>query len=215
MQPIGKLKIILVDTHVLFRKGLKAILSDYTDFTVVSDFSNWNECIPNLLTEKVDIIIIDTDFSKFAKEEFPIFFKENNLHTKILALTLANSKKEVLSAIQTGINGYLLKNEEIDVLVQNLKRLHQGKFVVSDDLVEQIVQLIKVKNDFPFQYFLSERELDVLKLVNSGSSNKQISQSLFISENTVKTHIKHLFKKFSVNNRKDVVEKAKYWGIIN
>jgi len=208
-----KIKLVLVDNHVLFRKGLKAILSDYSDFEVIGDFSNLHESLPLIQFGNIDILIIDTDFSKFSSKELKINEPGREKSTKVLALTLENSPIQNLNVITSGVDGYLLKDEEIEDLITNLKKIFEGKFVLSEKLNKNLVDLIQEKMNFPFHYILSEREFDVLRLVQDGLTNKEISQNLFLSENTVKTHLKHIFKKLSVKNRKDAIAKAKMWGI--
>ncbi|HSM26348.1 MAG TPA: response regulator transcription factor [Anaerolineaceae bacterium] len=214
VQTNEKIKIILIDHHVLFRKGLRAILNDYPSFEVVGDYSDWDEYQQKNFTADINILIVDTDFSQYTKEELRMKKNRINKTAKILALSFLNSHYDLLDALKTGVDGFLLKDEAIETLVDNLKKVHQGKFVLSEDLIEVLIRLLVEKNDFPFHNFLSKRELIVLEMLNSGFTNKQISQKLFLSENTIKTHLKHIFKKFSVNNRKKAVEKAKLWGIL-
>lgn len=214
MQTNDKIKIILIDHHVLFRKGLRAILNDNPSFEVVGDYSDWGDIFNKNTFSDVNICIVDTDFSKFSLEELPLVKNEINNTTRFLALSFLNSKYDLINAVKAGIDGFLLKDEAIENLFENLKKLHQGKFVLSESLIEHLVHLLVEKNDFPFHNFLSKRELVVLEMLDSGYTNKQISQKLFVSENTIKTHIKHIFKKFSVNNRKKALEKAKLWGIL-
>lgn len=214
MQTIDKIKIILIDHHVLFRKGLRAILNDNPSFNVVGDYSDWEDILNTNTFSDVNICIIDTDFSKFSMGELRLDKNGINNTTRFLALSFLNSQYDLISAVKAGFDGFLLKDEAIENLFENLKKLHQGKFVLSESLIEHIVHLLVEKNDFPFHNFLSKRELVVLEMLDSGFTNNQISQKLFVSENTIKTHIKHIFKKFSVNNRKKAVEKAKLWGIL-
>lgn len=207
-----KLQLVLIDSHLLFRKGLKAIISDYPDFEVVGDFSTWKECILLLQNEKVDILILDTNFSEFSANEIKKLVSKGNDYPKIIALTFANSMIQSLDVITSGVDGYLLKDEEIDNLIANLKNAYTGNFVLSEKLNKDLIALIKEKTNFPFHFLLSEREFEVLKLVHAGLTNREISQKLFLSENTIKTHLKHIYKKFSVKSRKDAIQKAKMWG---
>lgn len=210
-----KIRLVLVDNHLLFRKGLKAIISDYTDFEVIGDFSNWRDCIPLLQNEKVDILVIDTNFSNFSANDFKKSVSKGIDFPKILALTFANSIFQSHEVITSGVDGYLLKDEEIENLIANLRKVHSGIFVLSEQLNQELISLIKEKTNFPFHYLLSEREFEVLKLVHEGLTNKEISQKLFLSENTVKTHLKHIYKKIAVKSRKDAILKAKMWGFFN
>lgn len=212
MQKKLNLKLVLVDSHLLFRKGLKAIISDYPDLEVVGDFSAWKDSIPLLQSNKIDILIIDTNFSEFSASEVKKFISNGFHNPKILALTFVNSIQQSLDVITSGVDGYLLKDEEIENLVENIRNVCAGNFVLSEKLNQDLIALIKEKTNFPFHYVLSEREFDVLKLIQDGFTNKEISMQLFLSENTVKTHLKHIYKKLSVKSRKEAIRKAKMWG---
>lgn len=209
-----KISIYLIDNHVLFRKGLKAILADYPDFNIVGDTSNYYEAELILKENPVDMILIDTDFFAITNNEFSENILKKNLTKKIVALTLAKSRLEFLNAIKSGIHGYILKEEEIDYLINCIKKIHSGRFLVSESMVDKLVELLIEKSEFPINLLISDRELDVLRLIQKGFSNSQISTHLFLSENTIKTHIKHIYKKMSVSNRKEAIEKGILWGII-
>ncbi|MDO9085691.1 MAG: response regulator transcription factor [Anaerolineaceae bacterium] len=209
-----KIKIFLVDNHVLFRKGLMAILNDYDDLNVIGDVSTYQECIPLLLKEPADLLVMDTDFRNLNAFEIKNNIIDEKLSTRVIAVTLSKTRLDFLYALKSGINGYLLKDEEVEILVDCLRKIHIGRFIISEAMIEKLVHLLIEKNEFPVHSFISERELEVLQMLETGLSNQQISKRLFLSENTIKTHIKHIFKKLSVTNRKDAIEKAILWGLL-
>ncbi len=208
------ISIFLIDNHALFRKGLKAILVDYPDFKVVGDASTYLEAGSFLQENPVDLILIDTDFHTITNNEFSENILRKNLSKKVVALTLAKTRLEFLIAIKSGIQGYILKDEEIDYLIECLNKIHSGQFIVSESMVEKLVELLIEKSEFPIDVLISDREFEVLSLIKNGFSNVQISKYLFLSENTIKTHVKHIFKKMSVSNRKEAIEKGILWGIL-
>ena len=140
--------------------------------------------------------------------------KEKKLTKKIVVLTLNKSKLSLINNFRMGIDGYLLKDDEVEELSSKIIRSNAGNFIISDKLMPTIIEMLLEKNDIPIDGLISERELQVLEHIQKGYSNKQISDKLFISENTFKTHIKHIFKKFAVSNRKDAIEKGILWGIL-
>src|SRR5690606_24236865 len=152
-----------------------------------------------------DLLIIDADFRTEEASENISRIAEKKLSKRVIVLTLTKSKQEFLKAIQSGINGYLLKDEEIDHLLESLKKIHAGRFIVSELMVDKLVEFVIEKNKFPKNLLLSTRELEVLLLLQNGYSNNQISKELFITENTIKTHIKHIYKKMSVSNREEAI----------
>lgn len=209
------IRIFIVDNHALFRKGLKAILADFPHFTVVGDTPGYLEAESILEENPVDVMLIDTDFFAIKNRDFFDNILEKKLTKKIVALTLSKSRLEFINAIKSGIHGYILKDEEIDYLIDCIFKIHAGRFIVSESMVEKLVELLITKSEFPINLLISDREKEVLSLIQNGFSNSQISKHLFLSENTIKTHIKHIYKKMSVSNRKEAIEKGILWGILN
>ncbi|PKO07433.1 MAG: hypothetical protein CVU41_01675 [Chloroflexi bacterium HGW-Chloroflexi-3] len=208
------IRIFLIDNHALFRKGLKAILADVSNFKIVGDASSYHEAETILQENPVDMVLFDTDFYIIKNNEFSENILKNNLTKKVVALTFAKSRLEFLNAIKSGIHGYILKDEEIDYLIDCIYKIHAGRFIVSESMVEKLVKLLIEKSEFPINLIISDRELEVLSLIQNGYSNSQIGKHLFLSENTIKTHIKHIYKKMSVSNRKEAIEKGILWGIL-
>jgi DNA-binding NarL/FixJ family response regulator len=214
MKNENSIRIFLIDNHALFRKGLKAILADYPNFDIIGDSSNYLQAESILQENPVDMILIDTDFYTIKNNEFSENILNKNLTKKIVALTFAKSKLEFLNAIKSGIHGYILKDEEIEYLIVCIEKINSGRFIVSESMVDKLVELLIQKSEFPINFLISDRELEVLNLIQNGYSNNQIGKHLFLSENTIKTHIKHIYKKMSVSNRREAIEKGILWGIL-
>jgi len=210
----SKIKILLVDDNSLFRKGLKAIFTDYPELQVIGDFSTVQNAEELLSKEIIDIVLVDSDFRTIDIWNQLKSIKSKYKSLKIVIFSLRKSKLEFLNAIRVGIDGYFLKNDEIEELIQNIRKVVSGEFIISDELIKILVDLVIDKHEIPTQSLISERELQVLRCIQQGYSNSQISKEIFLSENTIKTHIKHIFKKLSVNTRKDAVEKGILWGIL-
>jgi len=210
----SKIKILLVDDNSLFRKGLKAIFTDYPELQVIGDFSTVQNAEELLSKEIIDIVLVDSDFRTIDIWNQLKSIKSKYKSLKIVIFSLRKSKLEFLNAIRVGIDGYFLKNDEIEELIQNIRKVVSGEFIISDELIKILVDLVIDKHEIPTQSLISERELQVLRCIQQGYSNSQISKEIFLSENTIKTHIKHIFKKLSVNTRKDAVEKGISWGIL-
>lgn len=212
---MNQIKVFLIDKNALFRKGLRAILADYPEYIVIGDASDIGTAELILKDHPADLLTIDADFRTEEASENISGIAEKKLSKRVIVLTLTKSKQEFLKAIQSGINGYLLKDEEIDHLLESLKKIHAGRFIVSELMVDKLVEFVIEKNKFPKNLLLSTRELEVLLLLQNGYSNNQISKELFITENTIKTHIKHIYKKMSVSNREEAIVKGILWGILN
>ncbi len=215
MQKHNTIKIYLIDTHTLFRKGIRAILADYPDFEVIGDTSDLCEGELFLREHPVDLVLLDADLKHLEENEFILKFTQKDLSKFVVVLTLSQARQDFLNAIKSGVDGYLLKDEEIDYLVDSIKKIYAGRFIVSELLIGTLVDFVVQKNEFPKNKLLSGREVEVLKLMQIGYSNNQISEKLFLSENTIKTHIKHIYKKLSVSKRVEAIEKGILWGILD
>ncbi len=205
----------MIDKNALFRKGIRAILADYPEYAVIGDTSDFATAELILKDHPADLVIIDADFRHVDENEIISKITAKKLSKRVVVLTLNKSKREFLNAIQSGINGYLLKDEEIEHLLVSLKKIYAGRFIVSELMVDKLVEFVIEKNKFPKNLLLSDRELEVLQLLQNGFSINQISKKLFITENTIKTHIKHIYKKLSVSNREEAIVKGILWGILN
>ncbi len=215
MQKHNTIKIYLIDTHTLFRKGIRAILADYPDFEVIGDTSDLCEGELFLREHPVDLVLLDADLKHLEENEFILKFTQKDFSKFVVVLTLSQARQDFLNAIKSGVDGYLLKDEEIDYLVDSIKKIYAGRFIVSELLIGTLVDFVVQKNEFPKNKLLSGREVEVLKLMQIGYSNNQISEKLFLSENTIKTHIKHIYKKLSVSKRVEAIEKGILWGILD
>lgn len=215
MRKQNPIKLFLVDKHTLFRKGLRAVLADYPVFEVIGDSSNFLEAELQLTDHPVDIILLDTEFGNVKEIDFVSRLSQEKYSKFVVVLTLSKSRLDFLSAIKSGVNGYLLKDEEIEYLVDSILKIYDGRFIVSELLLGSLVEFVREKDEFPRDLLLSEREFEVLKLMQKRFSNHQISKKLFVTENTIKTHIKHIYKKMSVSKRDEAIEKGILWGILD
>ena len=143
---MNQIKVFLIDKNALFRKGLRAILADYPEYIVIGDASDIGTAELILNDHPADLLIIDADFRTEEASENISRIAEKKLSKRVIVLTLTKSKQEFLKAIQSGINGYLLKDEEIDHLLESLKKIHAGRFIVSELMVDKLVEFVIEKN---------------------------------------------------------------------
>lgn len=198
-----KLEIIIADDHMMIREGLKQLLELDGTMKVIAEANDGEECL-NLLNKKIhpDILLLDINMPKKNGIEVLEYIKQNKIPVKVLILTVHNEVEYLLKAVDIGIDGYLLKDSSYDELKEAIDMVISGNTYIQPSLLPALNEsledyaLDKEKIDS-----LTKRELDVLRLISEGCSNKKISDELTISERTVKNHISHIFRKIDVEDR--------------
>ena len=209
-----KIRILIVDDHVLFRRGLRELLSDNPDFEIVGELDDGVDVLGFRLINSIDVILMDIQMPYLDGIKTVNKLRMKKFNTSIIMLTVSGSERDIIESIKAGADGYILKSAEYNELEHAIYAVHRGERTISISLVSKLFNLIKSKNDFPFQKLLSKRELDVLRQLSENKTYEEIANAMYISENTVKTHIKHLYEKMSAANRGEAVEKGILWGII-
>lgn len=198
-----KIEIIIADDHMMIREGLKQLLELDGTMKVIAEANDGEECL-NLLNKRIhpDILLLDINMPKKNGIEVLEYIKQNKIPVKVLILTVHNEVEYLLKAVDIGIDGYLLKDssydelkEAIDVVISENTYIQPSLLPALNESMEDYA-LDKEKIEL-----LTKRELDVLRLISEGCSNKKISDELTISERTVKNHISHIFKKIDVEDR--------------
>jgi len=207
------IRIVLVDDHSLFRRGLKNLLNEMVEFTVIEDYGDPFSAIQNFRSGKADLILLDVNMPGVNGVDFIERFRTIDPAIKILMLTISQEGEDLFGAIQNGANGYLLKNIEPDALKNHILNIIQGNSVLSPEVTKSVLSAVRLAPNTQLSR-LSDREVEVLGCMYKGMKTSQISSQLFISENTVKTHIRHILKKFNVKNRAEAVAKGIKNGLI-
>jgi two-component system nitrate/nitrite response regulator NarL len=140
--------------------------------------------------------------------------REANIAVKILMLTISQENDDLLGAIHAGADGYLLKNTEPEELKKSILRVCQGQGALSPEVTSTVLRIVARHQGNEAQTLLSDRELEVLSCLADGQTTIQIANRLYISENTVKTHIRHILEKLEASNRTEAVSKAIQYGLI-
>lgn len=194
--PTTPIRALIIDRHPLVRRGIRQILESSQHFTVIADTSSSVEGIECAVREVPDIIILDLDLELGGIETIKHLRKEN-VCSRIVVLTNSELRHDIFTLMDEGVDGYLLKDTEPMSLLHQIRDIAEGKRVLSEK-VEKIVN--ERQEDEPI-YSLTHRELSVLSLVAQGHSNKKIATELYISEETVKVHIRNLLHKLNIHSR--------------
>lgn len=193
---------MLVDDHILMREGIKNLLEFDGSIEVVSEASDGVECLSNLKNITPDIILLDINMPGKNGIEVLTEIKRRNISVKILMLTVHNEVEYLLKAIDIGADGYILKDTESTELKRAINYIIQGENYIQPSLIPALnSRLVNRDMDKEKIDSLTRRELEVLIQVSNGMFNKEIANSLDISERTVKNHISNIFKKIEVNDR--------------
>jgi two-component system, NarL family, nitrate/nitrite response regulator NarL len=209
-----KIRLAVVDDHALFRRGLVSLLSDMGDFTVCAEASNGKDALPLIEELKPDIILMDVNMPVMDGVQSLEAVRKTRKDQKVIMLTISQNDEDLVRAISAGANGYILKNAEPEDLHNTIIEVMRGNSILSPEMTEKVFASLRSARQSRGQTILSDREVEVLDFMAKGLSTRQIAVSLFISENTVKTHIRHILEKLDANNRAQAVAKARELGII-
>lgn len=193
-----KIKVLLIDDHPLMRRGIKQLVELDTHFEVIGDVGNGNDGISLALKEEPDLIILDLNMKGLSGLDTLKALRAEGVDARIVILTVSDAKNDIFALIDEGADGYLLKDTEPEVLLSQLKLIANGEVVLSESIRNLLLERHSSQNPLDS---LTEREMGVLQLIATGLSNKQIAGKLFISEETVKVHIRNLLRKLNVHSR--------------
>ncbi|MEE9153190.1 MAG: response regulator transcription factor [candidate division NC10 bacterium] len=199
------IRLLLVDDHALFRKGLASMLRDQLDFEVVAEAQDGQEALAKAKELMPDVILMDIYMPGCDGLEATRRIKEALPYVKIVILTVSEEDQNLFSAIQSGAQGYLLKKIEPGELFEMLRGVVKGEAPISRatgaKILNEFARQVKRGREEDKGEKLSPREREVLELLTKGSTNKEIAAALGISDNTVKNHLRNILDKLHLQNR--------------
>jgi DNA-binding NarL/FixJ family response regulator len=205
------IRVLIVDDHALFRRGLQMVLEGEPDIEVVGEASDGYEAIERAEAATPDVVLMDVRMPRQTGIEATRVIKETLPTTKILMLTISDEESDLYEAIKAGASGYLLKEISIEEVAGAVRRVNQGQSMISPSMASKLltefasmVRRREDRDEVPSPR-LTDRELQVLKLVAKGMNNRDIGQELFISENTVKNHVRNILEKLHLHSRMEAV----------
>jgi DNA-binding NarL/FixJ family response regulator len=210
MKPI---RIVVVDDHALFRSGLISLLSENPEFQVVGEAGNGRDALDVVHKTRPEVVLLDVNMPVMGGVETVQALKKVE-SCRILMLTISKSDDDLLGAIAAGADGYLLKNATPEELCKSIKLVQEGMSVLAPDVTRQVLRAVSLDPNRGPDSGLSSREMEVLECLAVGKTTAQISSDLFISDNTVKTHVRHILEKLEASNRAEAVSKAIQMGLI-
>jgi two-component system, NarL family, nitrate/nitrite response regulator NarL len=199
-----RIRVLVVDDHALFRSGVIALLSRQPDIQVVGEAADGLEGIKRAKELAPDILLMDLHMPGTSGKEAIGLLAEEVPAAKVMMLTVSEDAQDLLDCLRAGATGYLLKNTNIDALIDSLRRAFEGDSVVSPGMTSKLVQGVlapRVDAAASALDSLSGREREVLQQVAAGASNKEIARRLDLAESTVKIHVQHILRKLHLQSR--------------
>jgi len=203
----SRIRVLSIDDHPLFQQGIAAIINCQPDMALVGSASNGTEAINAFRSLRPDVTLMDLclpglggiDVTMAIRAEFP--------EARVIVLTTFERDVEIQRALKAGARGYLLKSMSSQQMLETIRQVHEGKRPVPPEIASQIAEHLSDEQ-------LTSREIDVLRQVIEGNRNRDIAERLFVSEHTVKTHLKHILGKLGASDRTHAITIAARRGII-
>jgi two-component system NarL family response regulator len=205
------IRVLVVDDHALFRRGLQMVLEQEDDIDVVGEAGDGAEAVEKAAETMPDIVLMDVRMPKRGGIDSCTAIKDAVPSCKIIMLTISDEEADLYDAIKAGASGYLLKEISIEEVAAAIRAVNEGQSLISPSMASKLLSefatMIKRTDDrqqVPTPR-LTDREMEVLKLVAKGMNNRDIAKQLFISENTVKNHIRNILEKLQLHSRMEAV----------
>ena len=215
------IRVLLADDQALFREGLETLLSVHKDIEIVGQASNGQEAVDLALKIRPDMILMDMQMPILNGVGATRRLKKSLPECRVIMLTTFNDNETIFEALRAGAVGYLLKDVGSAQLADSIRATSRGESILDPSVAAKVVQefsrvssMVGGTSSDVLPEPLSEREIELLGLIGSGMSNKEIAETLFITEGTVKNHITHILGKLNVRDRTQAVLKAKELGLI-
>ncbi len=196
------INVVIVDDHKMIREGIRQLLEFDGKIKVIGEAGNGLECVELLKDVIPDILLLDINMPEMNGIEVLQHIRNNKIDTKVLILTVHNEVEYLVKAVDIGIDGYVLKDSESEVLKNAIFAVCEGENYIQPELIPMLnSRMINRDMDKEKLKSLTKREIEVLKAISAGLLNKEIATNLGISERTVKNHISNIFKKIDVADR--------------
>ena len=202
-----------VDDHALFRRGLEMVLDAEDDIEIVGEASDGTEAVEKAGESLPDVVLMDIRMPRSSGIEACRAMKEAAPSAKIVMLTISDEEEDLFEAIRAGASGYLLKDIPLDEVADVVRAVHGGQSLINPSMAAKLLtefaalarrEETERVQDVPAPR-LTDREIQVLKLVARGMNNRDIAKELFISENTVKNHVRNILEKLQIHSRMEAV----------
>ncbi len=208
MTNVARIRVLSVEDHPLLREGIAAIINSQPDMLLAGAPANGSEALEAVRTLRPDVTLMDLRLPDLNGIEVMIAIRAEFPDARIIVLTTFERDVEIQRALRAGAHGYLLKSMPPQQMVETIRRVHAGQKCISPEIAAGLAEHMSDEA-------LSGREVDVLRHVVTGNRNRDIAETLYIAEETVKVHLKHIMHKLGANDRTQAVAIAVRRGIIH
>lgn len=198
MSSFPQIRVFCVDDHPLMREGISAVIRNESDMVLVAEATNGREAIQGVREHQPDVTLMDLRMPDMSGIDAMIAIRTEFPNAKVIMLTTFEGDADIGRALQAGARGYMLKSMPRKILVETIRKVHSGKKHIPPEVAAQLAEHLG-------EEALSKREIEVLQKVAGGNRNIDIATLLFISEETVKGHVKHIMEKLGASDRTDAV----------
>jgi two-component system nitrate/nitrite response regulator NarL len=211
MKPETAQRLLIIDDHPLFRRGVMQLVTPEPEFDVVGEASSGAEGIESARRLAPDMILLDLNMRDMNGVEVLKAIKGSGSEARVVMLTVSDQAEDLIGALRAGADGYLLKEMEPESLLAKLKEAADGQFTLTERLASRLARSLRADEGpkLPDQAGLTDQEGRILDLIAAGMSNKAVARELNISDATVKVHVKHLLRKLNLRSRLE----AAVWAI--
>lgn len=213
------IKVLLVDDQTLVRQGIRSLLALSDTVRVIAEVSDGSGVLPALEQQQFDVILLDIQMPTMDGLQVLEALRQHSIETPVIVLTTFNDDTRLLRSAQLGARGYLLKDVDFEQLVSAIEKVSAGELLIQAAVTQHLLRGLK-KPDFTFEAAdkpepLTPRELDVIRYMAGGYSNKEIGSAVHLSEGTIKNHVSSILSKFGVRDRTRAVMKALELGLLD
>ncbi|MGQ0825195.1 MAG: response regulator [Actinomycetota bacterium] len=200
------IRVLIADDHALFRRGLELVLRGEDDIEVVGEAADGVEAVARAVELAPDVVLMDVRMPGSSGIEAARRIRSALGNVKIVMLTVSEDEEDLFSAVRAGATAYLLKEVSIEEVAEAVRAVHRGHSLVSPSMASKLLVEFnslsrRVEDQHGGSPHLTERELEVLRLIAKGHSNKEIATELVIAENTVKNHVRNILEKLQLRSR--------------
>ncbi len=204
-----ELKLLIVDDHAIFREGLRALLDMEEDFVVVGEASRGKEAVAMVAGESPDVVLLDLHLPDGSGSDFCREILQTNPGTKVLILSAYDDDQEISTALISGASGYVLKTVGGERLAENIRSVDRGEVLLGPSVAAKVVrQLSRLREEAGRQEealeALTPREREVFFLASRGLKNAEIADELYLSEKTIKTHLRNIYNKLNLASKAEL-----------
>jgi two-component system, NarL family, response regulator DegU len=206
-----RVRVLIADDRPIFRAGVQGMLRDFPEIDIVGEAMTGRQAVERSRRLKPDVILMDLNMPEMGGIAATRAIKEEDPERVVLALTISEAEEDIVEMVAAGASGYVLKDVDPASLARSIQEAHAGRFQLDDALTRQVIMRLGSTLRKPRRHLveaLTERETEILRMVVEGKGNKAIASRLGLSEGTIKSHLRNIYRKLQVQTRAEAAAHA-------